>query len=372
MRPASPVGDDGHYWFAVPPVLCGSGIEIGRHVVKAAMPGARVPDDWRHQLERAARKFARLAVLGAPLLLGACAGDVREPVVAHSFALTSDQVAVGALGIYVTREEDTLLDIARQFDLGYTQLVTANQGIDPWRPGGGRRITVPSLYLLPEGARRGIVINLVQNRLYYFAPGGGTVETHPIGVGVQGRSTPIGTTHIVAKRTHPTWIPPPSIRRERPKLPAVVSPGADNPLGDYAFQLGWPSYLIHGTNKPDGIGRNVSHGCIQLYPEDVERLFGEVAVGTPVRVVNEEVQTAWIGGDLYLAVYPTKEQADQLDVNETMKPVLPPRLKRRVAAAAGDRAAAVDWEVVERAGRDRTGVPVRVTFTGLRSTMVLH
>ncbi|HYM04506.1 MAG TPA: L,D-transpeptidase family protein [Stellaceae bacterium] len=296
------------------------------------------------------------------MLLGACAATERTPAVvfSHSFPLSSDQAAVGLVGTYVASENDTLLDVARRFDLGYTQLVSANRGIDPWQPGAGRNITVPNLYLLPDGPRRGIVVNLVQNRLYYFPPDGGTVETYPIGVGVQGASTPIGTTRIVAKRAHPRWVPPASIRAERPELPAVVPPGPDNPLGDYALQLGWPSYLIHGTNKPDGVGRNASHGCLRLYPEDVERLFGEVAVGTPVRVVNEEVQTAWIGGDLYLAVYPTKEQADQLDVNEPVTPTMPPRLKQRVEAAAGSHPVHIDWSVVERAGRERTGIPVRV------------
>jgi L,D-transpeptidase ErfK/SrfK len=353
-------------------MLCGSGIETGRHVVKAAMRGKRAPDNRQDRLKGTLRKVAWLVALGAPLVLGACAGKVQEPVIANSFALTPDQVEVGAVGVYVTREGDNLLDIARRFDLGYTQLMAANPGVDPWQPGVGRRITLPSLYVLPDGPRRGIVINLVQNRLYYFPPGGGTVETHPIGVGVQGRSTPIGTTRVVTKRTHPRWVVPASIRREKPDLPAVVPPGPDNPLGDYAFQLGWPTYLIHGTNKPDGIGRNVSHGCIQLYPEDVQRLFGEVAVGTPVRVVNEETQTAWINGDLYIAVYPTKEQEDQLDIDEKMTPIAPPRLKQRVAAAAGDRTADVDWDAVERAGKDRSGVPVRVTFKGPRPTVALR
>jgi L,D-transpeptidase ErfK/SrfK len=319
-------------------------------------------DKWHKRPAGAVRKLARLVALGACLLLGACADEVHEPVVTNSFALTSDQAAMGALGAYVARDGDTLLDVARRFDLGYTQLVTANPGVDPWQPGVGRRITLPGFYLLPDGPHRGVVINLVQNRLYYFPPTGGAVETYPIGVGVQGSSTPIGATRVVAKSAHPRWVPPPSIRREMPELPAVVPPGPDNPLGDYALQLGWPTYLIHGTNKPDGVGRNVSHGCIRLYPEDIARLFHEVAVGTPVRVVNERVQTAWIGGDLYVAVYPTKSQEEQIDVGERATPIVPPRLKQRVAAAAGERAGDVDWNVVERAGRDHTGIPVRVTF----------
>jgi L,D-transpeptidase ErfK/SrfK len=312
--------------------------------------------------QSALRALIWLGALGAFLLSG-CAGQrpaPAPPVARHEFPLSPDQIAVGEVGVYVARDEDTLMDVARQFDLGYTQLVTANRGVDPWRPGAGRRITVPGFYLLPEGPRRGIVINLPQNRLYYFPPDGTTVETYPIGVGLLGSSTPIGKTRIVGKRAHPSWVPPPSIRAEQPDAPAIVPPGPDNPLGDYALQLGWPSYLIHGTNKPDGVGRNVSHGCIRLYPEDIERLFAEVSVGTPVRVVNDEVQTAWVGGELYLAVYPTKEQADQLDVNEAMTPILPPRLKKRVAAAAGEDARRVDWEAVERAGRDRTGIPVRI------------
>jgi L,D-transpeptidase ErfK/SrfK len=348
-------------------------IKTGRHVVKAAMRGERAPDDRRNRLKDALRRLARLVALGAPVLLGACAaGKVQEPVVTNRFAVASDQTEVGTVGVYVTRKDDTLLDVARQFDLGFTQLMTANPGVDPWQPGVGRRITLPGLYLLPDGPRRGIVINLAQNRLYYFPPGGGTVETYPIGVGVQGRATPLGTTRVVAKRTHPRWVVPASIRREKPELPAVVPPGPDNPLGNYAFELGWPSYLIHGTNKPDGIGRNVSHGCIQLYPEDVERLFGEVAIGTPVRVVNDGAQTAWINGDLYIAVYPTKEQEDQIDVDEKMTPILSPHLKQRVAAAAGDRAADIDWEIVERADRDRSGVPVRITFKGAQPAVALR
>jgi L,D-transpeptidase ErfK/SrfK len=90
-------------------------------------------------------------------------------------------------------------------------------------------------------------------------------------------------TRIVAKEANPAWYPPPSIHAERPDLPQVISAGPDNPLGAYALRLGWPTYLIHGTNKPDGVGRDVSHGCMHLYPEDIERLFHEIPVGTPVR-----------------------------------------------------------------------------------------
>jgi len=284
---------------------------------------------------------------------------------ATSFALAPDQKLVGAAGVYVTREEDTLGDVARDNDLGYGQLAVVNEGVDPWLPGGGRRLTLPALYLVPEGARAGIVVNLAEQRLYYFPPDGHSVETYPIGVGVEGRSTPRGVTRILHKDVRPIWYPPASIREEKPELPAMVPPGPDNPLGEYALRLGWPRYLIHGTNKPYGVGRNVSHGCMRLYPEDIARLFGEVKVGTPVRVIDQEIRLAWVGEDLYLAAAPSKRQMDELALNQPMSPAMPPDLVRRVVDAAGPQADRVDWDAVERIGIQRPGMPIRITKPSL-------
>lgn len=231
--------------------------------------------------------------------------------------------------------------------------------------GRGQRIALPGIYLVPEGPRRGIVINLAEQQLYYFPPGGHTVETYPIGVGVEGRSTPLGVTTVVRKNAQPTWHPPPSIREEKPELPETVPPGPDNPLGQYALYLGWPAYLIHGTNKPYGVGRNVSHGCIRLYHEDIARLFSEVAVGTPVRVIDEEIRLAWVTGELYLALGPSKEQMDELAVNRPMSPAIPADLMRRVAEAAGAEVDRVDWHAVELISRNRPGLPLRITRSAI-------
>jgi len=301
----------------------------------------------------------RLSIVSAAALILAMAASA--PVFARSFPLAPNQTAVGDVGHYTTRYEDTLLDVARGNDLGYTQLITANRGIDPWLPGKGHRIAVPQFYILPDGPRRGIVINLAEQRLFYFPPGGQTVETFPIGVGVQGWVTPLGATRIVDKQTHPAWYPPASIRAEKPELPNYVAPGPDNPLGDYAMRLGWRSYLLHGTNKPFGVGRNVSHGCVRLYPEDIDHLFHEVSVGTPVRVINQEVEAAWIDNQLYVAVFPNKTQTDQIDVEEKMTPVLPTNLLARVKAVAGEQANRVDWDRVKQVGMERTGMPTLVT-----------
>jgi len=322
------------------------------------------------------RSVRFLGVTALLLAFASCTGRQAPPKIVETAAqpapleepapppvqqqLAAGSVVFGTKLTYVTQPHDTLLDVARQYDLGYTQLMTANRGLDPWNPGVGKPVTLPALYLVPEVPRKGIVINLPQHRLFYF-PNGDEVQTFPIGVGVQGRATPLGTTRIAKKELHPVWHVPKSIRAEDHELPPQVGPGPDNPLGDHAMALGWATFLIHGTNKPYGVGRNVSHGCIHLYPEDMERLFSEVAVGTPVRVIDQEVMSAWIDGELYVAVYPSKRQADAIDINQPMPVELPSHLKDIVKKAAGNRGRQIDWHAVEAAARERTGMPVRIT-----------
>jgi len=304
---------------------------------------------------------ARATMLGlVPCLLG-----LATPAAAAEFPLAAQDRAIGAIAFYDTRPSDTLMDVARSHDLGFTQLMAVNPGINPWMPRPGTRVALPNVYLLPDTPHQGIVIDLAAQRLYYFPPGKSTVETYPIGIGVIGATTPLGTSRVTAKVANPVWYPPPSIRAERPELPQSVPPGPDNPLGAYALRLGWPAYLIHGTHKPDGVGRNVSHGCIRLYPEDIERLFHEVAVGTEVRVVNDDVKMAWIGDDLFVEAHPTKEQSDELDIDYRLTPTAPPAgLEIRIAAVAGDQIRRVDRSVVRRVVAERTGVPTRVTSPG--------
>ncbi len=288
-----------------------------------------------------------------------------SPLAAHaaSYPLAPGQAAVGEMRSYTTVEKDKLLDLAVTYDLGYTELIAANRGIDPWSPEVGSHIVVPTLHILPTGPRSGIVVNLATQRLFYFPPGGNTVETYPIGVGVPGRVTPVGTTTIVRKGAHPSWVPTPSIRAEEPDLPAVVPPGPDNPMGDYALYLGWRGYAIHGTNRTYGIGRNLTHGCIRLYPQDIERLFREIPVGTRVTVISGEVQTAKLGGELYLSVYPTRAQIDELDVGKQPRPDPVKDLHGLVSKAAGADASRISWSIVDTVGRERTGVPTQITLS---------
>jgi L,D-transpeptidase ErfK/SrfK len=268
--------------------------------------------------------------------------------------------SIGALGVHVTGREETLLDVARRYDLGFVELRAANPGIDVWLPGAQTYLLLPGLHLLPQAPRQGIVINLAEMRLYYFPPGA-AVETHPIGIGRDGRLTPLGETKVVRKTANPTWHPPQSIRAEKPWLPAAVPPGPDNPLGAFTLYLGWPAYLIHGTNLPDGVGRRVSSGCVRMYPEDIAALYPKVKPGTPVTVVDQPVKLGWIDGDLHIEVHPTQAQADRMEVEGHFGRAEPLDATPLVRAAAGDFAAAVDWDTVRKALVQRRGVPLRIT-----------
>ena len=265
---------------------------------------------------------------------------------------------IGQITYYVTKQEDTLPDLARSFNVGFTELIAANPGVDPWVPGEGVILVIPSAHVLPASSRKGIVLNLGDQRLYFFKPDGATVESVPIGIGTEGWDTPTGQTRVVRKRADPTWYVPKSIRKEQPELPAVVPPGPDNPLGRYAIDLGWRSYLMHGTNKPMGVGRRVSHGCVRLYPEDIARLFKEVELGTPVAVVDQPVKTAWVGRRLMLEVHPSQKQADQLEANGNFDSEEPQELVYRLTSMAQNHAAELDWTVIKRAVRERRGIPL--------------
>ena len=179
------------------------------------------------------------------------------------------------------RKEDTLTDIARRFNVGYEEIVRANPGVDPWLPGENREIVIPSQFILPNAPREGIVINAAAMRLFYYPKvkkgEQQVVHTYPIGIGKVGWKTPEGATTIVRRHEGSDLAADgvdhqgTSRRARRGARAAWSRPGPDNPLGRFAFYLGWPTYMIHGTNKPAGVGLRSSHGCIRLYPEDIAR-----------------------------------------------------------------------------------------------------
>jgi L,D-transpeptidase ErfK/SrfK len=268
---------------------------------------------------------------------------------------------IGVPTDYVTRYEDTLLDIARDYDIGFIAIRAANPGVDPWLPGAGKTLRLPTQALLPNAPHRGIVINLPELRLYYF-PAQGEPMVFPIGIGGEGSETPVGHTIVVVKRAHPAWIPTASEHAEDPDLPAVVPPGPDNPMGDYALYLGWNGYAIHGTNRPYSIGRRDSHGCIRMYPEDIARLFALVTPGTPVTVVDQPVKVGWQGGELYLEVHWDQADAESLETYGVPRAVIAADADDLVVKAAGAEAGRLDWYTIHLAENRRDGIPVEVTL----------
>jgi len=288
-------------------------------------------------------------------LLTACAStDSGQPV------LIGD--TVGVLRTAKSKHEDVVFDIARKNKLGILEVLAANPGLDPWLPGQGTRIILPSVHVLPKAPREGILVNVAELRLYYFKSGL-LQMTAPIGIGREGYKTPRGVTKVVKKQKDPTWYLTPSERVDHPELPAAVPPGPDNPLGAYALRLGWPSYLIHGTNTPDGVGQWSSRGCIRMYPEDVERLYNTAPIGTVVRVVDQPLKLGLREGELFLQVHPTPKDFDELSLERNPVTQVLSDEKAWIKKEAGPRAAQLDWDAVQKALALPTGIPVQITNT---------
>jgi L,D-transpeptidase ErfK/SrfK len=322
----------------------------------------------------------RSVLLVLPLWLLANAAAAAEYWVAEQ-----DEV-FGEIQVVAARYEDTFVSLARTYDVGYEALRRANPGVDPWLPGEGTQIVIPMQFVLPRAAHRGIVVNVAELRLYYFpadsgavpegAPAGSRrVVTHPISIGRMDWSTPLGATSVTGKVANPSWTPPQSIRDEHAArndiLPRVVPAGPDNPLGKHALRLGLPGYLIHGTNKPSGVGMRVTHGCIRMFPEDIESLYKTVPAGTSVMIVNQPYKLGWTADGLYLEAHPPLAQnpvseTDEVDEPSTAdtaetEPVLAEgaltELTRAYVAATQSRTADVRWDLAETVLQSARGLP---------------
>ena len=283
----------------------------------------------------------------------------QENIACHEFQLLDNQGLVGHLAKVDSRETDTLSDLARHYGLGYNDIALANPQLDPWLLSDDLSVLLPLQFLLPEAPRKGIVLNLANMRLFYYPKNQrNTVMTYPVGIGRDGWNTPLGQTTVVEKRAFPAWTVPKSILREHQELgdplPAVIQAGPDNPLGNYAMPLGFNGYLIHGTNKPYGIGMQVSHGCVQMYPEDIEKLFNKVEVNTPVRIVHQPYLAAWDQGMLYLEAHQPLEKWAKQTVQ------LQKDLKKKLKQLAAEQTASVDWDKVEQILHKSDGIPMPV------------
>jgi L,D-transpeptidase ErfK/SrfK len=246
--------------------------------------------------------------------------------------------------------EDRFSTLAIKYDLGFEEMRHANPDVDPWIPGEGARVVLPTQFMLPPGPRSGIVINLPEYRLYYYPKDSGTVMTFPIGIGRTGFQTPAATTKIVAKINNPSWYPTKAHRVEHAEmgdiLPTVVPPGPDNPLGDLAIQLTLPGYFLHGTNKPAGVGQRVSHGCVRLYPVDIHSLADAAPIGTEVRIIDAPLKVTWHEGALWMEAHPPLEGEPDMA-----------KMTQIINAATNGKKVKIDWTRAEEMARTSTGMP---------------
>jgi L,D-transpeptidase ErfK/SrfK len=290
------------------------------------------------------------------------------PVQTERFVLAPGQDVVGTLQIVKVRKDETLSDIGRRFNVGLGEMTRANPDVDPWIPKPGTAVVVPTQYVLPDAPHRGIVVNVAAMRIFYYPPHKRgqpqIVITHPVGIGRQGWKTPIGVTHVLWHEKNPVWHVPPSIivehRQEGDILPKVMGPGPDNPLGDYALHLGWPGYLIHGTNKPVSVGLRVSHGCVHLFPEDIAQIFKMVPNGTEVRVVNQPYVFGWKNGQLYLQSAGPLED-DKRPWNKQARRLLAVTLTHDQRVDLKQLHDKIDWDRVVQLVNAPVGVPIPVS-----------
>jgi L,D-transpeptidase ErfK/SrfK len=324
----------------------------------------------------------RNALLASALWLLATTASAAE------YWLPDRQDLFGEVQVIKARYEDTFVSLARTYNVGFESLRRANPGVDAWLPGEGTEIVIPRQFVMPRAPRDGIVVNVAELRLYYFPadkgtppegadPAGRRVITYPISIGRLDWSTPIGTTRVTGKVANPSWHPPQSIREEHAAnndiLPRVVPPGPDNPLGKHALRLGLPGYLIHGTNKPSGVGMRVTHGCIRMFPEDIEAMYRAVPPGTLVHIVNQPFKLGWGPQGLYLEAHPPLVNNSDEDGDEeiatrviadsevvTLTDAAMTDLTRLYVAATVDRRADVDWSAAEKVMQAARGVPAFV------------
>ncbi len=292
---------------------------------------------------------------------------------------------IGEISTIVATFDDTLVDIAQRYGLGYQDLVLANPKVNVWVPGEGTEVILPNRFVLPPGPRTGLILNLAEYRMYYFpqAKPGETakVHTYPISIGRMDWETPLGLTSITAMAKNPAWYPPQSVRDEHAAagdpLPRIVPPGPANPLGTRALRLDIPGYLIHGTNKPAGVGMRVSHGCIRMFPEDIEFLFEQVSVKTRVRIIDVPVKIGWDGDALVAEVHPllevaqppvqaSAEQIEKLDADVEIpqadvvskNPLT--HVTEQFITATAVKPGQIDWDIIEAMVKRSNGIPETV------------
>jgi L,D-transpeptidase ErfK/SrfK len=292
--------------------------------------------------------YSKTIIVARPFVLPEKPGDLQA------------QTVIGSPRQYTIQKKDTLLDIARYFDLGYNEVNDVYPTMDPWLPPAGETIELPSFWVLPKSGFEGVVVNIPEMRLYYFPPRNNgamqrTVVTLPVGLGREDWPTPIAKFKIRGKTLNPVWVIPESIKKERIAEKGwtedfIPAGSPDNPMGKYRIDITLPSYAIHDTNNPWAVGRLVTHGCIRLYPEDIQQFFNVVRIGSGGEFVYQPVKIGLLNGKVYV------------EVHEDIYKVVPDLWQeaQKVAQESGW-ADLIDQRLLLKALMAKTGMPTDVT-----------
>jgi len=293
-------------------------------------------------------------LLSAGLANAAAAEDWSRELVFGSLIGEAREAAVNP--------RDTLVNLAMDHGVGYVELRAANPRADPWMPEAGRNLTLPTRKIAPAREGAAVVVNRAEMRLYAYTGDDETAWSAPISLGRRGHQTPLGRLPIGQKNANPNWYPTQAHREDNPELPKVVPAGPNNPLGEYALRLGDTAYLLHGTNRPMSIGRQVSRGCIRLYPAHIERLFGAISEGADVRIIDAPVKLALQAGRLYLEVAPSRTQIRAYDTGRAVPSDPYRKIESKLREVVGDDLVSrIDWTAVQRIAKQRRGVPEAIT-----------
>ncbi len=151
--------------------------------------------------------------------------------------------------------------------------LTLHDGI----PKGVADPAAPSVVVVDKGHHLTHVLQMHNGRLEDVLTVPDSVGKHTVKT-----ETPIKRWEVSDKRLDPVWYPPKGLGTH-PVAPFKENP--HNPIGLAFIRLDGTNFGLHGTNRPDQIGKSISHGCMRHNNADIMKIYPLVKVGTPVYTV---------------------------------------------------------------------------------------
>jgi L,D-transpeptidase ErfK/SrfK len=255
---------------------------------------------------------------------------------------------------YVVEKQITVNRLALERGLRWPVVVRQNQLKKPYRLKTGMTLKIDSTHILPGDLSNGLLINLPELNLYYFKDGA-YQRRYALAVGKPSWPTPTGNYKIIDKRKNPTWNVPESIQEEMEEqgLEVVeqVPPGPKNPLGKFFMGTSADGVGIHATNRPWSVGSYVSHGCIRMLPDEIEKLFPQISLGTTVKIIYRPIKLALTDqGRIYLEAHPNIYQKKMQPLAQLKELAWKNRLEDRI-----------DWDLAAKILKAREGVARDIT-----------